>query len=173
MMVVGLALLAGVGVWFVTSGNRDGSNPIMGTAAGEPKLVSGDEVATVPDEVGHTVFWAGERPGAEIEVSHDAMGNTHVRYLTGGAEPGTPEQTYLDIGTYPFEGAQAATLKLANQRGLTPVKAGEGVGFFDPQRPTSVFLVFPDKPDYQVEVYHPEAESALEVARSGDIVPMP
>jgi hypothetical protein len=172
-MIMGLALLAGVGAWFVTSGNRDGTNPIMGTAAGEPKLVSTDEVASVPEEIGHTVFWAGERPGTEIEVSHDAMGNTHVRYLTGGAEAGDPQQTYLDIGTYPFIGAEAATMKLATQQDMTRVEAGDGVGFFDPSRPTSVFLVFPEKPDYQVEVYHPDAASALEVARSGDIVPMP
>jgi hypothetical protein len=165
--------MAGAMAWFITSGNRDGSNPIMGTATGAPKLVPADEVADVPDEIGHTVFWAGERPGTSVEVSHDAIGNTHVRYLTGDAEAGTPDQTYLDIGTYPFEGARAATMNLATEQGLTMVRAGDGVGFYDPKRPTSVFLVFKGQPDYQVEVYHPVGSGALEVARSGDIVPMP
>ena len=171
--ILGLALLAGASAWFVTSGNRDGGNPLMDTATGAPKLVSGEEMQTIPDEIGHTVFWTGQRPGASIEVSHDSVGNTHVRYLTGDAEAGTSKQTYLDIGTYPFEGAKAATMKLANQRGLTMVRAGAGVGFFDPKRPTSVFLVFSGQPDYQVEVYHPKGDGALDVARSGDIVPMP
>jgi len=172
-MVLGLALLAGVTAWFITAGNRDGSNPIMGTATGEPRLVSSDEMVGIPDEIGHTMFWAGERPGAEVEVRHDLIGNTHVRYLTGGAEAGTPEQTYLDIGTYPFEGAGEATRRLAGQQGLTRVEAGDAIGFYDPARPTNVFLVFAGEPDYQVEVYHPEGEGALEVALSGDIVPMP
>lgn len=172
-VVLALALLAGATAWFVTTGNRDGSNPILGTATGAPQLISADEMSSVPEEIGHTVFWAGERPGTSIEVSHDGVGNTHVRYLTDGAEAGTPEQAYLDIGTYPFKGARAATMELAAEQGLHMVRAGDGVGFYDSTRPTSVFLVFKSQPDYQVEVYHPKGEGALEVARSGGIVPMP
>jgi hypothetical protein len=172
-MIVGVAVLAGVAAWFVTSANRDGGNPILGTASGDPTVVESGEMEEVTDEIGHSVFWAGERPGTKIEVRHDESDNTHVRYLTGDAEPGDPAQTYLDIGTYPFEGAREATAELAGQQGLRRVTVGDGVGFFDPKRPTSVFLTFPDRPDYQVEVYHPDGDGALEVARSGDIVPMP
>ncbi len=172
-MIVGMAVLVGVVAWFATSSNRDGGNPILGTASGDPKMVDKGEMSAITDEVGHSVFWAGERPGTKVEVRHDEIGNTHVRYLTGDAQPGDPAQTFLDIGTYPFEGAREATVKLAGQQGLRRVTVGDGVGFFDPKRPTSVFLVFPDRPDYQVEVYHPDADGALEVARSGDIVPMP
>jgi hypothetical protein len=172
-MVVGIALLAGVVVWFATSPNRDGANPIVGTASGDPKLVGDGEMGRVTEEIGHTVFWAGQRPGTRIEMSHDEIGNAHVRYLTGGAVPGDPDQTYLDIGTYPFNGARAATRNLAGEQGLERITVSGGVGFFDPERPTSVYLVFTDRPDYQVEVYHPDGDGALEVALSGDIVPMP
>jgi hypothetical protein len=172
-VIVGVAILAGVVAWLVTSPNRDGGNPILGTASGDPKMVESDEMEQISDEIGHSVFWAGERPDTELEVRHDQSGNTHVRYLTGDAEPGDPAQMYLDIGTYPFEGARQATAKLASQQGLRRVTVGEGVGFYDPKRPTSVFLTFPDRPDYQVEVYYPDGDGALEVALSGDIVPMP
>ncbi len=172
-MIVGAAVLVGVVAWFVTSSNRDGGNPILGTASGDPKMVEDGEMAKATDEIGHSVFWAGEREGTRIEIRHDAIGNTHVRYLTGDAQPGDPAQTYLDIGTYPFEGAREATVKLAGQQDLRRVTVDGAVGFYDPKRPTSVFLVFPDRPDYQVEVYHPDSDGALDVALSGDIVPMP
>jgi hypothetical protein len=172
-MIVGVAVLAGVVAWFATSANRDGANPILGTASGDAKMVESGEIEKMTDEIGHTVFWAGERPDTKIELSNDEIGNTHVRYLTGDAESGDPEQTYLDIGTYPFDGARKATAKLAGQHGLRRVPVEGGAGFYDPKRPTSVFLVFPGRPDYQVEVYHPDGDGALGVALSGDIVPMP
>jgi len=172
-MIVGAAVLVGVVTWFATSSNRDGGNPILGSASGDARMVESGEMAKATDEVGHSFFWAGERPGTKIELRHDEVGNTHVRYLTGDAQPGEPAQRFLDIGTYPFDGAREATRKLAGRQGLEPVRVGDAIGFFDPKRPTSVFLVFPDRPDYQVEIYHPDGDGALDVAMSGDIVPMP
>lgn len=171
--VVGLAVLAGLIAWFATSPNREGGNPILGTASGEPKMLENGEVGSVSDELGHTVFWAGERPDTSIELRHDELGNTHVRYLTGDAEPGDPAAAYLDIGTYPFENGYAVISSMAAEDGLESVKVGDAVGFFDPERPTNIYLGFPDHPDFQVEVFHPDVDGALEVVRSGDIVPMP
>jgi hypothetical protein len=171
--IVGVAVLAGLIAWFVTSSNREGGNPILGTASGDPKMVENAEVDTISSEVGHTVFWAGERPNTKIELRHDVAGNTHVRYLTGDAEPGDPAQLYLDIGTYPFEGGHSVISTMAREPGTTMVKSGDAVGFYDPERPTNIYLGFPDRPDFQVEVFHPDEDTALEVARGGDIVPMP
>jgi hypothetical protein len=171
--IVGLAVLAGLVAWFATSPNRDGGNPILGTASGEPKMLGSEEVGTVSDEIGHTIFWAGERPGTNIELRHDEVGNTHVRYLTGDAEPGDPAPAYLDIGTYPFEDGYEVISGMAAEADLRRVQVGDVVGFYEPGRPTNIYLGFPDRPDFQVEVFHPEAEAALEVVRSGDIVPMP
>jgi len=171
--IIGIAVLAGFVAWFATSSNREGGNPILGTASGDPRMLERAEVETVSDEIGHTVFWAGERPDTGIELRHDASGNTHVRYLTGGAQPGDPAPAYLDIGTYPFKDGYEVTSAMAAEDGLKRVKVGDAVGFYDPQRPTNIYLGFPDRPDFQVEVFHPEADGALEVVRSGDIVPMP
>jgi len=174
LTVIGIALFAGLTVWFVTGCNRDdtgaGTPEMFG---GDSRIVPTDEVASIPDEIGHTVFWAGERPDTEVEMSDDPAGNVHLRYLTGGAEAGAESQTYLDIGTYPFEGAFQTTRALASQENLARVQFGDAVGFFDRQRPYSVILAFPDQPDLQVEVYHPEKNGALGIVRSGDIVPVP
>ena len=172
-MVFGVAALAGLVVWFATSSGRDGGNPVLGIASGNARVLEGSEVETISDDLGQTIFWAGERPDTDIELRHDEVGNTHVRYLTGGAEPGDPAQVYLDIGTYPFENGYSVISGMAAEEGLRRVKVGEMVGFYDPERPTNIYLGFPDRPDFQVEVFHPEAEGAIKVVRSGDIVPMP
>jgi hypothetical protein len=175
LIVVGVALLAGIAVWFLTGCNRDENNSeVMAGAANGARIVSTDDLGGLPDEVGHNVFWAGEKDDTDLEFSDDESGNVHLRYLTDGAEAGTPQQTFLDIGTYPFQGAYETTKNLATQQKLTPVDVGEdGIGFFDPKNPYSVILAFPDEPDLQIEVYHPEKNAALDVVRSGDIVPVP
>ncbi|MBN8867756.1 MAG: hypothetical protein J0H98_09390 [Solirubrobacterales bacterium] len=168
------AILVGVAVWGLTACNRDGdpSSAAVGADPTDARVVAADELAALPDEVGHQVFWAGERSDTQIEFSHDGSGNTHLRYLTDGAEPGTPEQSFLNIGTYPFTGAYEATRNLASRKGLVRITANGGVGFYDPANPYSVIIAWPEQPDLQVEVYDPEKNAALDVVRSGDIVPV-
>ena len=174
LIVVGVALITGIAVWFLTGCNRDEGSDVMVGAANGAHIVPAEDVDSIRGDVGHNVFWAGEKDDTEIELSDDEAGNVHVRYLTGGAEAGAAEQSFLDIGTYPFEDAYQTTKNLAGQSGLTTVEVGEdGIGFYDPKNPYSVILAFPDEPDLQVEVYHPEKDAALDVVGSGDIVPLP
>jgi len=175
MIVVGVALITGVAVWFMTGCNRESGTDVTmpGATLTDARIVPEDEIASVPDDVGHEVFWAGERPDTEVEISDDPSRNVHLRYLTGDSEAGTDEQTFLDIGTYPFKNAFATTQDLAKQSALTEVPVSGGVGFYDQKRPYSVILSFSDEPDLQIEVYHPEKNAALEVVRAGDIVPVP
>lgn len=174
MVVVGIALLAGISVWFLTGCNRDGKDVAMpGGSLADARIVPADDVSSIPDDVDHEVFWAGERPDSELELSDDPSGNVHLRYLTDGSEAGTAAQTFLDVGTYPFKNAYQATRLLAKQEGLNKVAVDGGVGFYDKKRPYSVILAFSGQPDLQIEVYHPEKNGALDVVRSGDIVPVP
>ena len=172
-MVVGIAVAAGLAVWLLTSDNRDeGDAATAGMAHGESRIVAPGEVTALPDEAGHALFWAGDRNGTELEYN-DTGGNVHIRYLPDGTPPGAPEQTFLDVGTYPFKGAYEATRELAGQKGMALVQHQDGVGFYDRTRPYSVTMAFHDQPDLQVEVYLPEKNEALKVVRSGDIVPLP
>lgn len=171
------AILVGAGAWGLTACNRDGDTASSATEAasmvsGEARMVETDELGDLPDEVGHAVFWAGPQPGATLEFSHDDAGNVHIRYLTGGAEVGDPNQGYLNIGSYPFPGAYDATRELANGPGVVRVSQHGGIGFFDPANPYSVIIAWPAYPDLQVEVYDPEKNRALEYVRAGGIVPV-
>ena len=171
------ALFVGAAVWGLTACNRDGdpSSPNAVNASmmsGDARIVAESELSSLPAEVDHEVFWAGAQGGTELEFSSDEAGNVHVRYLTGGAEAGDPSQAFLNIGSYPFAGAYQATRKLAAGQGVVKVNEHGGVGFYDPANPYSVIIAWPDHPDLQVEVYHPVKNQALEVVRSGDIVPV-
>ncbi len=171
------AILVGVAAWGLTACNRDGDPAALTSnetamASGDARIVADDELSALPSEVGHDVFWAGSRPDTRIEFTADETGNVHLRYLTGDAEAGDPTQSYLNIGTYPFAGAYAATKKLSNGAGLVKVTEHGGVGFYDPDNPYSVIIAWRDHPDLQVEVYDPVENRALGVVRSGDIVPV-
>lgn len=168
------AVIVGVAVWGLTACNRDGdpSSSASTPISGDARIVSESDLAGLPEEVGHQVFWAGPQSDSEMEFSHDESGNVHLRYLTGGTEAGDPNQGFLNIGTYPFTGAYEATKKLANGPGLVKINEGSGVGFFDPANPYSVIIAWPDQPDLQIEVYDPQPNRALEFVRSGDIVPV-
>ena len=172
-----VAIITGVAAWWVTGCNRD-SEPAAPTSAntamasGDARIVAEDELAALPDEVDHEVFWAGAQADSKIEFSSDDTGNVHLRYLTGDAGAGDASQAFLNIGSYPFAGAYEATRKLANRKGLVKVTEHGGVGFYDPANPYSVIIAWPEHPDLQVEVYDPEKNRALEVVRSGDIVPV-
>lgn len=171
-----VAVIAGAAVWWVTGCNRDGdpaapTSAATAMASSDARLVTEDELGSLADEVGHVVFWAGPQDGTEIEFTSDDSGNVHLRYLTDGAEVGAAEQ-FLNIGSYPFAGAYEATRKLANGQDLVKVTEHGGVGFFDPSNPYSVIIAWPEHPDLQVEVYDPVRNRALEVVRSGDIVPV-
>ena len=174
--IVVAAIMVGAAVWGLTACNRDGdpssTSSSTAMASGDARIVSEEELAGLPAEVGHEVFWAGPVAGSEIEFANDAAGNVHIRYLTDGAEAGEPTQTYLNIGSYPFEGAYEATRNLSNGEGLVKVTEHGGVGFFDPSNPYSVIIAWPEQPNLQVEVYDPEKNRALEIVRSGDIVPV-
>ncbi len=176
LAVVGL--LVGAAVWGLTRNNRDGdpASPATVSAStmisGEARIVGVGDLASLPAEAGHEVFWAGSRAGTDLEYSQDPTGNVHLRYLTDGAVAGDPNQGFLNIGTYPFSGAYEATRQLSQGAGLVKVAEHGGIGFFDPANPYSVIIAWPGQPDLQVEVYDPVKNRALDIVRSGDIVPV-
>jgi hypothetical protein len=171
-----IAILSGVAAWWVTGCNRDDTSSVTSVptamASGDSRIVGEGDLGGLAAEVGHVVFWAGPISDTQVEFSADENGNVHLRYLTDGAEAGDPTQSFLNIGSYPFAGAYEATRKLAERPGLVKVTEHGGVGFYDPANPYSVIIAWREYPDLQVEVYDPEKNRALEVVRSGDIVPV-
>lgn len=164
-----VAVVLGVGMWVILSAGDSGGD--QAPAAG-PTVVQPADLMAFGVLIGHPVFWAGARQGTRLEFRDDGTGNVHVRYLTGNARPGVEDRKYLNVSTYPFNGAFEATRALAGTQGFREVRVAGGIGFLDPDRPNSVVIAWPDYPDVQVDVYDPVRFRALDVVRSGAITPV-
>jgi hypothetical protein len=172
----GIALGAALTVALAIAGcGGSGSSSSSNSAA--PKRAT--PVAATPTQLralvkadGHPVFWSGAFNGT-YELTTIADGRTYIRYLPPGIPIGDPS-LHLTIGTYvrpsaPYDSVKkAATGKKATVRTL-------GSGALAVQyhnRPQSVYLVFPGAL-YEVEVYDPSAATAMHLATTGKIVPIP
>src|SRR6478672_7425032 len=69
------------------------------TSAGEAKVVSAAELQDFASSAGFPVYWLGERPGTEIELTEEESGQVYVRYLEPGTEPGEARAASLTVGT--------------------------------------------------------------------------
>jgi hypothetical protein len=117
------------------------------------------------------LYWAGTRSGTTYELTNTA-GRTWVRYLPKGTPVGSPRPDYLSIGTYAMPNALAQIKTIANRAGSVRVPiANGGIAVYSKSRPTSVYLAYPGAP-YEVEVFDPNAATALQLVTSGQIVPV-
>lgn len=113
-------------------------------------------------------FWAGAKPGTEYEFTRLPNGRMFVRYLTSVSQIGS-KKAFLTIATYPITGAYSSLKASAQSKGQG-IKGRNGTFLWkDPKHPTSVYMVFKDHPDYEVEVFDKEQFSALATARSGKV----
>jgi hypothetical protein len=137
---------------------------------GVPRIVSVEELQESFSGQDPPVYWAGERPGAELELSQPAEGQTYVRYLTGGAEAGDERPNFLTVGTYVLPDA-VATLRRQGREpgGVLASAAGNATVYFAREEPHSVYLAYPGV-DVEIEVYDPSFKRALQLVNSGQIV---
>jgi hypothetical protein len=161
--VIGVALLA----WLVLGGDDD-----EGSQANEPQAVS---VEDLQEEAGSSqvpVYWAGPQAGTTYELTETSDGSVYVRYLAEDAEIGDPSPDFLTVATYPLENGYARVLAAAEEKGAeTEELPNGGLALVDADRPSSVYLAYEGEP-YQVEVYDPSPDRALELVRSGAIQPV-
>jgi hypothetical protein len=151
----------------VVSGGGDSK-----TAANGAEIVSANELREKAALQGTPVYWAGERPGAELELSRSGGGRAYVRYLTGGAEAGDPRPDFLTVGTYETANPVAALRHQSEQPGGVLAKApGGATVYFSRTHPHSVYLAYPGV-GAEIEVYDPSFRLALRLVDSGQIVPV-
>ena len=178
LLVLVIALIAAVVVW-ITGGSGGGDEEAAEAPPGAPRVVSPAELRAAAAASKAPIYWAGERPGAQLELSEvgaeaaeGEASRVYVRYLTGGAKVGDPKPAYLAIGTYELPHAYEE-LKTDAKRGGKLRKAPGGLrAWQDPNSPTSVYLSKPGA-KYQVEVYDPDPKEALKVALSPKLQPVP
>src|SRR2546425_7406524 len=91
-----LAVIVAVIVWLIVKGDDNND-----TSASPPaRAATIDTLRSLPGQVGHDVYWAGNRARFTSELTQvDA--NIFIRYLPAGIAVGDPRPNYLTIGTYP------------------------------------------------------------------------
>ena len=128
-------------------------------ATGGAEAVSADTLRERATELGSPIYWAGPQEGATLELTEENAGEAvYVRYLTGGAEPGSKNTEFLTIGTYAFADPVKALEEQAKQSGGRLSSApGGGAVYHDRDTPNSFYLAYPGT-EVQVEVYDPDPE---------------
>jgi hypothetical protein len=169
LVVLGIAAV--VIVWAVSRGGNSPSTATKGpvVSAIKPVTLSASGLKTIAGAVGQPIYWAGPKKGNSYELRRIDNGNVYVRYLPRGVKAGAASADYLIVATYPFRGAFESIKKVTSGRKIDV--PGGGVGQIAASYPKSVHLAFP-KVDYQIEVYDPSAQHALEVVTSGQIKPV-
>jgi hypothetical protein len=163
-----LAILIGVVVWLLVSGDGESSGPRRAPA----KAASIRALNAFASSVRHPVYWAGSQPRFTYELSRTKDGRIYIRYLPPGVKLGDRKPNYLTVGTYPQRNAFATLRATAKkQKAQTTRLAGGGLWFQDKGRPTSVYLAYPGQ-EFQIEVFDPSPARARELVASAQIKPV-
>jgi hypothetical protein len=185
LAIVGAFVLAGIVAAAIVLANSGGSSkstllsssstPTSTTPPASTgttvRAVSVSTLKTLPASLGHPVYWAGPLPDATYELTQSPDGRVYVRYLTGGAQVGSPLPNFLTVGTYVVPNAEAAVRAAAAQPGAVHVPVRGGVGFYNRARPTSVYFAYPGS-NIQVETYDPSPAVARRLVERGLIKPV-
>lgn len=172
--VIAVALAAGLLVWLllIKGGGSDSPTTTVEESAASKtvKVVPESGLLKAMKGVGYPVYWSGPRLGVEYEVQR-VPGRTYVRYLPKGEEAES-KKPFLTVGSYEEPEALDSIRELGQKSGAILVKvAGGGSGYAEGPQATSAYLAFPEV-DVQIEVYDPKPGQALQLVRSGAIVPV-
>jgi hypothetical protein len=139
-------------------------------SSGGAEVLSAAALREAVSEPGAPTYWAGERAGAELELSRPEAGRTYVRYLTDGAKAGDPRPIFLTVGTYDRPHPVQELRRQGKSEGAVLGEApGGAVVYYDRGSPQSVYLAYPGV-KAQIEVYDPDVKQALRLVDSGQII---
>jgi hypothetical protein len=165
-VIAGLALIG----WFVLGSSDDDSD--AGAPVGNSREVSVEELQEIAAGRDRPVFWAGPQSGATYEFTETQDGSVYVRYLTGDSEVGDPSPDFLTVATYPLANGYARVVAAAEEEGARAEELpNQGLALVEEDRPSSVYVAYRGEP-YQVEVYDPSPDRAVELVTSGAVQPV-
>jgi len=162
-------------VWdpaFVLMGDKDDRGKSADSETTGARLVSVEELQQLSTSRDRPVFWAGPRSGSKYELTETKDGSVYVRYLSGDADAGDPSPSYLTVATYPLDDGYQRVVAASKRRGTETTELQDGgLALVDSGRPSSVYLAYP-RGNYQVEVYDPSPEVAMDLVIAGAIQPV-
>jgi len=175
-VIIVAAILALTVLILTSSSSDDSSGDLNNANPGEEKtvaVVSKPELLAESADSEDPVYWVGEREGAELELTRIGDGRVYIRYLTDGAVAADPRSDFLTIGSYPVVNAvQALQRTAATNKSTVLAKSDDGaVMLINKANPSSIYIAYPGA-DTQIEVYDPDPQVALELAKSGIVKPV-
>jgi hypothetical protein len=165
-----LALVVAVVVWalFIAGDDSDKNK----NTASAPIGASVAQLRSLQRELGHPIYWVGEKKGYTYELTHTNDGNVYVRYLPPGVALNDRRPLFLTIGTYPYSRAVTNLRRYRSERGAF-VKSlpGGALAVSPPSRRQSVYVAHRGE-NLVIEVFDPSAARARRLALSGRVVPV-
>ena len=172
LVAVALVAVAAVAVVLTLLLKGETEADTVESKPGTPVAVSADDLREFARSAYGLVYWAGELPGTELELTRTNRNEIFVRYLSGDAAMGDSRPAFATVSTYPYERAYEVTAKSGKGKGMVSRNAPDGgIAVWSKSRPTSVYLAYPDS-DRLVEVFDPDAKRARELVFSGQVSPV-
>ena len=126
--------------------------------------LSESELIAAVKELGVDVYWAGPVKDAKYTLAVPADGQAYVRYLPYGQGIDDTKPNYVVIATYTTEEAFTSTQAAGNtSNGVTFINPEGAAVYYSKDTPTNVYVAYPNL-NYQIEVFHPVAATALDIA---------
>jgi len=168
--IVAIAAIAVVLGVLIAGGGDDEEEVVEEPATTSSRIVSPAELRSIAAVSPTPIYWAGERPDTEIELTEESDGFIYVRYLDEGAEVGQDQASFLTIGNYPRQDPAGELAKVASRPGAVVRDGEDGLKVIGSrENPYSVYFASPDN-TVQVEVYDP-AKGGADLVLSGEVEP--
>lgn len=165
--VAALAVVLGV---LIAGGGDDEEEAAEAPPTTSSRIVSPAELRSTAAVSPTPIYWVGERPGTEIELTEESDGSIYVHYLDEGAEVGQDQASFLTIGNYPQQDPAGELAKVASRPGAVVRDGEDGLKVIGSrENPYSVYFASPDN-TVQVEVYDP-AKGGADLVLSGEVEP--
>jgi hypothetical protein len=167
---VAVVLVLAFVLWLVLrDGGSHSGSPVPKGAKAVPVSLKGLRTLAA---LGIPIYWVGEQPGVDYELTKTADNRVFISYLPLGVPIGS-SKPYLTVGTYPLNNAFAVTSRRAARNGSDPIDIGnDGVAFSSRKAPESVFLAYRGS-GVQIEVFDPTPGRARDLVRSRRVTAVP
>ena len=130
--------------------------------------LSEKELRSIVAENKVVAYWTGPVKDATYSINTSTAGQVFVRYILKGMDCGSTEPKFRVIATYSQTDAYNSTLQAGNQaEGVSLSNPDGSVVYFSKNAPNNVYVAYPNL-DYQIEIYDPDAKTAVTLATTNN-----